>query len=58
MKTLLVGVNVAKVAGSDKWAVAYLSGRKMISIPLATTGDSDGGVGSEILAPLRGRCNS
>jgi hypothetical protein len=25
----------------DKWAVAYLSGRKMISIPLAKTGDSD-----------------
>ena len=25
----------------DKWAVAYLSGRKMLSIPLAKTGDSD-----------------
>lgn len=25
----------------DKWAVAYLNGRKMISIPLAKTGDSD-----------------
>ncbi len=25
----------------DKWAVAYLSGRKMLSIPLARTGDSD-----------------
>jgi hypothetical protein len=25
----------------DKWAVAYLSGRNMISIPLAKTGDSD-----------------
>ena len=25
----------------DKWAVAFLNGRKMISIPLAKTGDSD-----------------
>jgi len=25
----------------DKWAVAYLNGRNMISIPLAKTGDSD-----------------
>ena len=25
----------------DKWAVAYLNGRKMISIPLAKTGDCD-----------------
>jgi hypothetical protein len=25
----------------DKWVVAYLSGRKMLSIPLAKTGDSD-----------------
>jgi hypothetical protein len=25
----------------DKWAVAYLNGRKLISIPLAKTGDSD-----------------
>ena len=25
----------------DKWAVAYLNGRKMISIPLAKTGDSE-----------------
>ena len=25
----------------DKWALAYLSGRKMISIPLAKTGNSD-----------------
>lgn len=25
----------------DRWAVAYLNGRKMISIPLAKTGDSD-----------------
>ena len=25
----------------DKWAVAYLTGRKMLSIPLAKTGDSD-----------------
>src|SRR6266540_3497553 len=90
METLLVGVNIAKVTGSDftgratpteetkskkiiaavdayesdfgtvkvvpnrfqrardvlvlemdKWAVAYLSGRKMLSIPLAKTGDSD-----------------
>jgi hypothetical protein len=24
----------------DKWAVAYLPGRKMVSIPLAITGDS------------------
>ena len=26
---------------SEKWAVAYLSGRKMVSIPLAKTGDSE-----------------
>jgi hypothetical protein len=25
----------------DKWAIAYLNGRKMVSIPLAKTGDSD-----------------
>jgi hypothetical protein len=25
----------------DKWAVAFLNGRKMVSIPLAKTGDSD-----------------
>ncbi|SCB51672.1 hypothetical protein GA0061099_10218 [Bradyrhizobium yuanmingense] len=25
----------------DKWAVAYLNGRRMLSIPLAKTGDSD-----------------
>jgi hypothetical protein len=25
----------------DKWAVAYLNGRNMLSIPLAKTGDSD-----------------
>ncbi len=25
----------------DKWAVAYLNGRKMVSLPLAKTGDSD-----------------
>src|SRR6185369_14551425 len=25
----------------DKWAVAFLNGRNMISIPLAKTGDSD-----------------
>ena len=25
----------------DMWAVAYLKGRKMVSIPLAKTGDSD-----------------
>jgi Family of unknown function (DUF5309) len=25
----------------DKWAVAYLNGRNMVSIPLAKTGDSD-----------------
>jgi len=31
----------------DKWAVAYLNGRNMISIPLAKTGDSDR---SQILA--------
>jgi hypothetical protein len=29
------------VLESDKWAVAYLNGRKMVSIPLAKTGDSD-----------------
>ncbi len=29
------------VLESDKWAVAYLNGRKMISVPLAKTGDSD-----------------
>ena len=25
----------------DLWAVAYLNGRRMVSIPLAKTGDSD-----------------
>ena len=25
----------------DMWAVAYLNGRRMVSIPLAKTGDSD-----------------
>jgi hypothetical protein len=29
------------VLESDKWAVAYLNGRKMVSIPLAKNGDSD-----------------
>ncbi len=29
------------VLESEKWAVAYLSGRKMVSIPLAKTGDSE-----------------
>ncbi len=29
------------VLQSDMWAIAYLNGRKMISIPLAKTGDSD-----------------
>jgi Family of unknown function (DUF5309) len=29
------------VLEEDKWAVAFLNGRKMISIPLAKTGDSD-----------------
>lgn len=29
------------VLQTDMWAVAYLSGRKMVSIPLAKTGDSD-----------------
>jgi len=29
------------VVEMDKWAVAYLNGRKMLSIPLAKTGDSD-----------------
>jgi hypothetical protein len=29
------------VLESDKWAVAYLNGRKMVSIVLAKTGDSD-----------------
>lgn len=29
------------VLETDKWAVAYLNGRNMISIPLAKTGDSD-----------------
>jgi hypothetical protein len=26
---------------NDKWAVSYLNGRKMVSLPLAKTGDSD-----------------
>lgn len=25
----------------DMWAIAYLKGRKMVSIPLARTGDSE-----------------
>jgi hypothetical protein len=29
------------VLQTDMWAVAYLNGRKMVSIPLAKTGDSD-----------------
>lgn len=29
------------VLESEKWAVAYLNGRKMVSIPLARTGDSE-----------------
>jgi hypothetical protein len=29
------------VLQSDMWALAYLNGRKMVSIPLAKTGDSD-----------------
>ena len=31
----------ALVLQSDMWAVAYLNGRKMVSIPLAKTGDSE-----------------
>jgi hypothetical protein len=29
------------VLQSDMWGLAYLNGRKMVSIPLAKTGDSD-----------------
>ena len=29
------------VLQTDLWAVAYLNGRKMVSIPLAKTGDAD-----------------
>ena len=29
------------VLQTDMWAVAFLPGRKMVSIPLAKTGDSD-----------------
>jgi hypothetical protein len=29
------------VLEEDKWAVAYLNGRKLVSLPLAKTGDSD-----------------
>ena len=31
----------ALVLQSDLWAVAYLNGRKMVSVPLAKTGDSE-----------------
>jgi hypothetical protein len=31
----------ALVLQSDMWAVAYLNGRKMVSVPLAKTGDSE-----------------
>jgi hypothetical protein len=29
------------VLESDKWALAFLNGRKMVSFPLAKTGDSE-----------------
>ena len=29
------------VLQTDMWAVAFLNGRRMVSIPLAKTGDSD-----------------
>jgi hypothetical protein len=29
------------VLQSDMWAIAYMAGRKMVSLPLAKTGDSD-----------------
>ena len=31
----------ALVLQMDMWAVAYLNGRRMVSLPLAKTGDSD-----------------
>ena len=31
----------ALVLQTEMWAVAYLNGRKMVSIPLARTGDSE-----------------